>query len=948
MDNDSNGRRQSLKFLDSESGKELTQTFFSESFNGGVYVVANIKGKVTVKVINDNPGVRNAVVSGIFFGGSSLFPAPLNVKADTVSKSEINVSWSAVTGATSYTIERALLATGPWTEVKTVTTNSYKDTGLTPETDYFYHVSASNGTLESDFSGVAQGATAPEVTDPSGLIAPKITSVQSVSATQVRLEWTDKNADEDGFKLERSTDGVNFAQIATPLKGTSAYVDQNLTTGTKYYYKIRAYKGGNNSQYSLAAIANASYKFQPQYSKIEPTRTQAFISDHYANRVDVMWDRRNQIYYVGEPIYITNRFGGNWGGAYHYEIRNYWGEVVDQGTLNGTAPRANISEPGWYTLQVYTPGQNNGVLGEVVGGVQISILRDDARFPKFTNLNVDTVKGDRLEDNIMRAITGMGPQRHNIKNGANPEGWIADVKANVDIEKQYYLNSDPVRNRKLLFAFSGDEAKVTAEGAKKVAAAFKGTQNYFEGTNEPNFFMSPQQSAAETCMLRDAVKSVDPSAKVIGPGVVDIDQGYGLAWIDSYLAAGGKNCIDGISYHVYNNINGDVYLARHFLTQLDNVLAKYGLQNIERWQTEQGAFAANHGVFNPRHQAQWDMLMLMMLDQHGVPKEQNHLWYDKQGGFWQVPAFREGTYGSLFASPVMVRVMSEEVYGKKYVRKYDFGVPGNNLYAGNLYSGANGNVAMFISNGDTQGKVTLAVSGASSLKVVSAFGKESFISVVNGRATLDVPEVPVYVEFATNQTVEVIPTTWGPNLARQAGVTMKTSGNGASPHGLANSISKVNDGVLNVWYLNQTADGDPWMDNTPEGQQAWFEMDLPAVQDVKRVVVYSGTPWSLRGSILDYELQVEQNGQWVTVERIKEDPKTLNEGIIWMRTSVTTFYSNRSVFQHEFPTAIKTSKIRLLVHDVTYGGLPNKAAAEASNQGGANRLNLREIEIFAQ
>jgi hypothetical protein len=689
--------------------------------------------------------------------------------------------------------------------------------------------------------------------------------------------------------------------------------------------------------------------FQKEYSSKEPTRSGDFISDHYPNRIDVMWDRRNQIYYVGEPINITQRHGG-WSGQ-HYEVRDYWGKVVDQGTLNGSSVRANVTQPGWYTLQVFhAGGVENGVLRDVAGGVQFTIMRDDARFPKFTNLNVDTVRGDRLEDNIVRAVTGMGPQRHNIKNGANPDGWIADVKANVDIEKQYYLPGDPVRDRKLLFAFSGDESFVTAEGAKKVAAAFKGTQNYFEGTNEPNFFTNPQASAAESCMLKAAVTSVDPTAKVIGPGVVDIDPGYGLPWIDAYLAAGAKDCIDGISYHVYNNINGDVYQARYFFDKLEAVLAKHGVQHLERWQTEQGAFASVYGLFDPRHQARWDMLMLMMLEQYGVPKEQNHLWYDKSGGFWHVPSFREGTYGSLFASPAMVRVMSEEVYGKKYVRKYDFGTPGNNLYVGNLYSGTNGNVAMFMSNGDTDGKVTLSVSGASSLKVVSAFGVVSSIPVVNGKATLTVPEVPVYVEFGAGQSVEVVPTNWGANLAQQAGVAFKSSGNGASPHGGAwqNSISKINDSVLNVWYMNQTYDGDPWLDNTPAGQQVWFEVDLPTVQDVKRVVLYSGVPWSLRGSVLDYELQIEQGGQWVTVERVQEQPKTLKEGIIWMRNSMTTFYSGRSVFQHELPTTVKTSKIRFLVHDVTWGGVPNKEAWEAGGQAGPNRFNIREIEVFGQ
>ncbi len=35
-----------------------------------------------------------------------------------------------------------------------------------------------------------------------------------ISALQINLSWTDASTNEDGFKVERSLDGINFSQIA--------------------------------------------------------------------------------------------------------------------------------------------------------------------------------------------------------------------------------------------------------------------------------------------------------------------------------------------------------------------------------------------------------------------------------------------------------------------------------------------------------------------------------------------------------------------------------------------------------------------------------------------------------------------------------------------------------------------------------------------------------------
>ncbi len=75
-------------------------------------------------------------------------PAGASRPTSTPSRSrttQINLSWGASSGATSYRIERRILGAATFDEIASgVTTTSYQDTGRTPETTYEYRVRAEN------------------------------------------------------------------------------------------------------------------------------------------------------------------------------------------------------------------------------------------------------------------------------------------------------------------------------------------------------------------------------------------------------------------------------------------------------------------------------------------------------------------------------------------------------------------------------------------------------------------------------------------------------------------------------------------------------------------------------------------------------------------------------------------------------------------------------------
>ncbi len=77
-------------------------------------------------------------------GGTTCTPpaAPTGLTAVASGSTGINLTWSAVAGATQYRILRSTTAGGPYTQIGTSATTSFSDTGLTCNTAYFYVVRA--------------------------------------------------------------------------------------------------------------------------------------------------------------------------------------------------------------------------------------------------------------------------------------------------------------------------------------------------------------------------------------------------------------------------------------------------------------------------------------------------------------------------------------------------------------------------------------------------------------------------------------------------------------------------------------------------------------------------------------------------------------------------------------------------------------------------------------
>ncbi|MCX6879988.1 MAG: fibronectin type III domain-containing protein [Verrucomicrobia bacterium] len=88
-------------------------------------------------------------------------PPPTGLAARGIN-AQVNLSWAASTGASSYSVKRSLTDGGPFTTIAPVVTDTTSaDTGLTNGTAYFYVVSATNEVGESANSSQVSATPAP-------------------------------------------------------------------------------------------------------------------------------------------------------------------------------------------------------------------------------------------------------------------------------------------------------------------------------------------------------------------------------------------------------------------------------------------------------------------------------------------------------------------------------------------------------------------------------------------------------------------------------------------------------------------------------------------------------------------------------------------------------------------------------------------------------------------
>jgi autotransporter-associated beta strand protein len=171
---------------------------------------------------------------------------PDGLAATAVSQMHINLTWNPVSGATGYQVLRSATWNGTFSQIGSPATTSYSDTGLAPDTDYYYLVRATNSTSgTSGNSAVEMGTTLAAV--------PTVVSATGSNAA-VTLSWS-ASTGVTGYNIKRSTvDGSGYVTIASNI-ATTRYIDTGVTNWTIYYYVVSVVDSGVEGANSAQAAA---------------------------------------------------------------------------------------------------------------------------------------------------------------------------------------------------------------------------------------------------------------------------------------------------------------------------------------------------------------------------------------------------------------------------------------------------------------------------------------------------------------------------------------------------------------------------------------------------------------------------------------------------------------------------------------------------------------------
>ena len=189
--------------------------------------------------------------------------APTNLTAALQTGPQVRLTWrDNATNESGFVIERSDNG-GPFVQIGTAPARNntgnatYTDTTVrnaTTAMTYTYRVAAGNVAGPSAWSNNVTTAVA-LTTSP---VAPSSLTATLAGGPQIDLAWRDNSSNETGFVVQRSTNGVNFTQIATTAAGVVSFTDTAVApavSNVTYTYRVAATNGAGTSTFSNTAAA---------------------------------------------------------------------------------------------------------------------------------------------------------------------------------------------------------------------------------------------------------------------------------------------------------------------------------------------------------------------------------------------------------------------------------------------------------------------------------------------------------------------------------------------------------------------------------------------------------------------------------------------------------------------------------------------------------------------
>ncbi len=333
-----------------------------------------------------NPGPYSTPPATATTPGDTQAPTiPGNLTATAAGPTQINLSWTASTdnvAVTGYLVERCSgVGCSSFARIQTVPTNSFSDTGLTPNTSYTYHVKATDAAGNfSDYSNLATAVTPLTVSNLTAAYGMNEgtgsvindASGNALTGTLQGAAWT--VAGKFGGAL--SFNGTSFVDLGNP---TALKLTGSMSLSAWVFATANPSDDGQ-----IVAKSSTSDGWQLKTTPDTGARTFGFAVSSSASSITQRYGKT--VLALNTWYYVTGVYNAS---AQTLDI--YVNGVLDNGTLLGNVPAAQHD------------AASNAMIGQRTGGYNFIGTIDEVRIYNAA------ITPSQIQSDMVTAVGTAGP-----------------------------------------------------------------------------------------------------------------------------------------------------------------------------------------------------------------------------------------------------------------------------------------------------------------------------------------------------------------------------------------------------------------------------------------------------------------------------------------------------------------------------------------------------------
>lgn len=485
----------------------------------------------------------------------------------------------------------------------------------------------------------------------------------------------------------------------------------------------------------------------------------------------------------------------------------------------------------------------------------------------------------------------------------------------------------------------GPEKALVANGTwgarvRELVAHYADTVDYWEAWNEPNITYGSGASFV-TDVLKPfyaAVRSADPTAKVVGGDPVNISVPY---W-QAIAAAGGFDYLDIVGIHPYtgHNRSFEEEGSDRSMGQLRALMTQYGAQGKPIWATEQAWWS--NGPANYFSQGDFSARAMLWYRKWGVERWSYFL---AQGTWGNSGVTFSAIEGSDYVKPAAAALMTvkTQTASRPYLGMVSTGIPNAFVQQYGSDSGGSDAVLAMWTDDLPVGAAIQQVGGTApaTVTVVDVHGASRPVSLpAAGGVPLQLDGAPQYLRVPAGVQVSVVPLQqWGPNLALQSSGAVAS----ASTSGSWNPAFRAIDGVTAANTQGDFRSSPAWASAPGDGQPA-LTVTLPTASVIDRAVVSTVHLGSVLTGIAAYTVSARRpDGTWVEVAR--------RDRVFHQRSTLVSFEPITA-------TAVRVTARAINFSGYAGGVMPHFWVTDPVRMSDPTQANygpaiIRELELYA-